>query len=87
MFVTLGYFHPSLIFADKAWSLPLEWILVRGSTLVVDFPPNIRLGRKQVTFANTLLYYAMTKNYDRKRFYSTEPGGVYTKLHITIILR
>jgi hypothetical protein len=33
-FVTVYLFHPSLIFAGKARSLPLDWITVSGSTRV-----------------------------------------------------
>jgi hypothetical protein len=34
MLVSAVQFHPSLIFAAKARSLPLEWYPVRWSTLV-----------------------------------------------------
>jgi len=35
VFVTASRFHPSLIFADKTESLPIEWNPVKGSIKLV----------------------------------------------------
>jgi hypothetical protein len=34
VFTNAIYFHPSLIFVGEAMSLPLEWSLIRSSTLI-----------------------------------------------------
>jgi hypothetical protein len=66
MFDTVSYFHPCLIFASKAKSLPLEW----SHNTVQDraFPSNIKLGLKWLAVANALAYNV---NYERKKFYCT----------------
>ncbi len=55
------HFHPSLIFAGKARSLPLEWIPYRTPlwkpTRVVALFANIRLGWEWMAATNTLAYY------------------------------
>jgi hypothetical protein len=33
VFISINNFQTSLLFADKAWSLPLKWMSGRGSGL------------------------------------------------------
>jgi hypothetical protein len=45
--VTVSHLHPCVIFMGKAWSLPFEWCLVRGSTQVYScLASNLRLRWK-----------------------------------------
>ncbi len=62
LFVIVGHFHPSLIFAGKAMNLPLEWSPVMYAPAM---PANIRLGRKRLSGPSSLLRYGV--KYCRKK--------------------
>jgi len=61
--LTLSVIHPSLIFADKARSLPKEWSPVSRS------PHVIRQGWKCPKVANTLAYCSRELFTIVKKFY------------------
>jgi hypothetical protein len=52
--VAVSFFHPSMIFMNKAWSLPLEWSLLRSSSRIVSsLDRNSRLGGLHLIYSNT----------------------------------
>jgi len=69
VFVTVGHFHPILLFADKAGA-PYT-LHFKGKLIVV--PSNIRLGWKLLSKTNTLSYYDTELITLVKKFYSTGP--------------
>jgi hypothetical protein len=56
VFSTVIHFHPSLIFAGKAWSLPLEWGIIRVHSDRPDLAANIRPEWMKMIVENTLAY-------------------------------
>ncbi len=83
MFATFIHFHPSLIFVGVARSLPIEWSLIRGPTLVSS-----RLAHKyhtRVEVANTLAYYktaiiTVVKSF-RVQVHSSNPIKLFTAVN------
>ncbi len=73
MFVTISCFHPSLIFAGKAKSLPLreapfgDYIMV-GLSLALKYYIRIVLTFNSLAYNTTKLITAV------KRFYGSGPG-------------
>ncbi len=57
--LSLGHFHPSLAFADKAAAY--QWLHSEGCVIVL--PTNIRLGWKRLTAISTQAKYSKKKNY------------------------
>ncbi len=53
------YFHPTIIFAGKARSLPLEWNLAEGHTQSGKLQLCLKY-QTRAEVANTLAYYDMT---------------------------
>ncbi len=61
------HFHPSLVFAGKAWVYQ-NWALTGLKCLFPDLPPNVRLAWTWMTVANTLADYDTSKITSVKSF-------------------
>jgi hypothetical protein len=49
---------------------------LNSNSWLQDLPPNIRLGRKCLTLANSLTYYNMAKITAAKKFIEQAPGAI-----------
>ncbi len=77
--------HPSLVFVSKARSLPLEWSLVRGSTLVnscltCKYQTRVEVNRSDKHCS----LLQCSNNFDHKKFYSTKRLDVTIKKNLLL---